>query len=706
MTEQRPRSPPVTTRWSSTGVFWCALGCAVLRSRLLAVSASAVVVAAGLATPLVFASPSLATSGDSALLAALQGVPGLLPQSADVPVSSDADSAVQTSTGDLTADVPRDPTQGVDLTGDSGLSLTVTPSGAGNAADAAVIAPGVAGYAGSAIQADSAVQVLPNGARLLSVMYGPLAPTRFDFPLLLTPGETLQPSGTGYTIVAASGATDAVIDPPWAMDADHAAVPASYELSGSTLTLVVDATNATYPVVADPTVLSSESSDNSAGTSAVTAQASETSMVAQQGVPSDHMSGAAATAHKAPNSPSRLKPATAPHQQAASQAAACSDITAAMANQMAQAGQKSVVCSTNSGAKPPAGGPQPPPPGTGAALAAQTASPDNGFTPGEAAEPSYCATAAGSPQGVYINDRYGACAVYYDHFVVQLLPSMQIVGGGSVQQVTWAQLNPSQRSWLWVSNINMYYAWGDAVTGSWIWENMACSTLCSIFYSTPATGWAPLTEGQPMTGAWSINGNLDNFIDEMAQRQDAWIWNDASPNTMAYFPSIQVPDTRCDSEPYIASQNMGNGCVFPNKWLWWTDPRLSLTGAAPAGVNNVWQGQNLPDHFGACYTIFCGLPLQRLYRQDVVSQNRTAACAGWTSNGTGSSVNQTQDSCDEYPFASTYQGAALIGPGRNIAGHVPLNQNSIVGTWLGGYGGFLANNRVVEGEPYYILVRS
>lgn len=44
------------------------------------------------------------------------------------------------------------------------------------------------------------------------------------------------------------------IDAPWAIDADGQALPTRYEIAGTTLTQVVDTTNATFPVVADPTV--------------------------------------------------------------------------------------------------------------------------------------------------------------------------------------------------------------------------------------------------------------------------------------------------------------------------------------------------------------------------------------------------------------------------------------------------------------------
>ncbi|MFS0911279.1 hypothetical protein AB3M89_05765 [Microbacterium sp. 179-I 3D2 NHS] len=44
------------------------------------------------------------------------------------------------------------------------------------------------------------------------------------------------------------------IESPWAIDAQGRSLPTHYEVSGSTLTQVIDTTGAVFPVVADPTV--------------------------------------------------------------------------------------------------------------------------------------------------------------------------------------------------------------------------------------------------------------------------------------------------------------------------------------------------------------------------------------------------------------------------------------------------------------------
>ena len=58
-------------------------------------------------------------------------------------------------------------------------------------------------------------------------------------------------------------------------------------------------------------------------------------------------------------------------------------------------------------------------------------------------------------------------------------------------------------------------------------------------------------------------------------------------------------------------------------------------------------------------------------------------------------------SCDEYPFASTYQGAALAGPGNFRSKAVNARQNSKVGTYLGI---FFLRFRIADRDSFYVLI--
>ncbi len=92
-------------------------------------------------------------------------------------------------------------------------------------------------------------------ARILLVIGGPQAPTRYEFNATLPEGASLIPTPDGgVEVVDAAGEAIAFIEPPWAIDANGAAVATHFEVRGETLLQIVDHKGAEYPVVADPSV--------------------------------------------------------------------------------------------------------------------------------------------------------------------------------------------------------------------------------------------------------------------------------------------------------------------------------------------------------------------------------------------------------------------------------------------------------------------
>lgn len=90
--------------------------------------------------------------------------------------------------------------------------------------------------------------------QIATVIDTPSAPTRYEYEIDLPTGATLIALDGGARIVDDSGEILGVFDAPWARDANGAQVPTRYEVTGATLTQVVDHGIAfAYPVVADPT---------------------------------------------------------------------------------------------------------------------------------------------------------------------------------------------------------------------------------------------------------------------------------------------------------------------------------------------------------------------------------------------------------------------------------------------------------------------
>ncbi len=94
------------------------------------------------------------------------------------------------------------------------------------------------------------------GVRMMTMLQGPDAPTDYAFPLSIPDGGTIASDGDGgYDILDAAGVKTLHIAAPWARDADQAAVPVSYSLDGTTLTMHIDTTGASFPIVADPAIV-------------------------------------------------------------------------------------------------------------------------------------------------------------------------------------------------------------------------------------------------------------------------------------------------------------------------------------------------------------------------------------------------------------------------------------------------------------------
>lgn len=119
-----------------------------------------------------------------------------------------------------------------------------------------------------------------------------------------------------------------------------------------------------------------------------------------------------------------------------------------------------------------------------------------------------------------------------------------------------------------------------------------------------------------------------------------------------------------------------------------------------------------------------GTPLTRLADVNQARRNRDAMCDGFVED-----PQVASDSCDEFPFASSYQNGNMLGLSpsqcaevfpiwvgapnywefvvsegystsqRCGIGHVTLSHNQSTG---GAYGAFIRNNRVLDGDPFWM----
>ncbi|MCY0987227.1 hypothetical protein OV203_08840 [Nannocystis sp. ILAH1] len=190
----------------------------------------------------------------------------LLPEPVTLLVETD-DALTHSRDDDIALEIPKDPGRPIalrDPTGRAMFSLHLPEAIA--AGPGAAAAPGRVVYRGAAPDTSALVQVNQTEAiasfSVLTIIDGPAAPDAFTFTLEVPEGITLELLASGAIELreSTSDATTAddtalaVIDPPWARDAEGQAVPARYTLDGHELTLHVDHHGASYPVIADPAV--------------------------------------------------------------------------------------------------------------------------------------------------------------------------------------------------------------------------------------------------------------------------------------------------------------------------------------------------------------------------------------------------------------------------------------------------------------------
>lgn len=160
-----------------------------------------------------------------------------------------------------------------------------------------------------------------------------------------------------------------------------------------------------------------------------------------------------------------------------------------------------------------------------------------------------------------------------------------------------------------------------------------------------------------------------------------------------------APQTRCD---HATPGRTMAGCVVPSVTPW-IEYSASVFPDFAAHVYTA-QTSGLPGS---------ATPLHRLTDSTLVAANRNTACPASLPRPTGMS-------CDEYPFASSYEGAALSGGGPRTQSWCSVTLSGPPSTGALGYSvcmidatenstaGSLLNSllyspyRIIDGDPYYV----
>ncbi|WP_206051041.1 NucA/NucB deoxyribonuclease domain-containing protein [Nocardioides speluncae] len=167
------------------------------------------------------------------------------------------------------------------------------------------------------------------------------------------------------------------------------------------------------------------------------------------------------------------------------------------------------------------------------------------------------------------------------------------------------------------------------------------------------------------------------------------------PGTWPTVPeTVYFVDRRCENHDYFKTRY--GGCVSKGY-----RPTFKFSASDKRGVKesarHILRAQkNLRDHWGAHYKDLMGKPIQRWVYDGPSwkNPNRVRACRGFVKRN-------DNDSCDEYPFATTRQGPYFIAKSRTSVGHVPVLDNKMSGSLLSS---FYATARVLDGEKYWVVI--
>jgi hypothetical protein len=188
--------------------------------------------------------------------------------------------------------------------------------------------------------------------------------------------------------------------------------------------------------------------------------------------------------------------------------------------------------------------------------------------------------------------------------------------------------------------------------------------------------------GETRTGEVTFSDHPRPGPDTMAVTLKAWMTEPGKPQGSPI--AHTAPTVRCDN----LFGNRRAGCVIPSY-----TPTLTSMASLPAIAANIARIQKAgPHHYGD--QALGGLPLTRTTSTKVENANRSTACPASRKRPRGKS-------CDEYPFAKTWQGASKTTPPDWGWAWVPVSEQNSQGGLLGA---FYAANRILNNDAFWVKV--
>jgi hypothetical protein len=253
-----------------------------------------------------------------------------------------------------------------------------------------------------------------------------------------------------------------------------------------------------------------------------------------------------------------------------------------------------------------------------------------------------------------VRNRHSSCGEIKISYRIIEIPSGNVVGTAKVVTTYMETLSARSRKWPLELTMELEDATGEATSGVTATIHIDCTGGCK---NLTGPVLLPLPPGEA-AGTQFIIESAGSKTDSTHQAPVFFLSHPNASNTK----NIKLPDlgpARCDSVAVAKTQ----GCAFSDVAALYV-LHVNGRGIKDVALHIEHAQRTKPHHFG---WLGHGSPLTRLTIGKDIRANRRRACRGVRV--------PPGKSCDEYPFAATYQGAAFF-PHDNSTAAVPAKENS------------------------------
>lgn len=319
--------------------------------------------------------------------------------------------------------------------------------------------------------------------------------------------------------------------------------------------------------------------------------------------------------------------------------------------------------------------------------------------------PQYCLD-NGVTETTWVS-RTGACRISRAEFIVERridnIPT--IVGVMNLLVYQYIYTSPDSPTWASQITVSPFSITGEAV-GTVVSGVPSCVGACvlnnQVFSPEPVTVAGDTVDGESYFD-WPVVAN------GKGTGTASWLVSFDAPTVTgppATYNATNTATARCDNA--LVPSRTDSGCVFPAG-------RLAMTWTETGYPTYARHLQNAQASGLPGGTIADGTPLHRLVHPGLQSLNRGTACPPALPRPTGRS-------CDEYPFASTHEGAFTSrGTGRTFAGcsvtafptgvtgpvgfsscMIDATENNTAGSQVQNY--LYRPYRIIDGDPFWVYI--